>query len=80
MGTLEAPGLRRMQGATTRHSVDYAEEGATQSDGQRWGFPKGAGRFWAATASLVVGIVTTIPPPRSLSRSKIGSAIVSIIW
>ncbi len=48
-------------------------------DGRRYGFPEGAGHFWATPASFVVGIVTTMPPPFSLSRSKIDSAIAPII-
>ena len=39
------------------------------------GFPEGAGRFWAVTASLVAHILRfSMLAPRSLSRSKIASA------
>src|SRR3989338_6021200 len=45
-------------------------------------FPFGAGLFLTATASFVVGIVNTIPPPLSLSRSKIVTAkfLLLIRW
>ena len=39
------------------------------------GFPEGAGRFWAATASFVAHILTfSMLAPHSLSRSKIAPA------
>ncbi len=43
--------------------------------------PSGAGRFWAATSSLVLDVPQRVRwRPRSLSRSKIVTAKVPIIY
>ncbi len=52
-----------------RHSIDLRINNRTL-----------AGRFWAATASFVVGIVPAMPPSLSLSRSKILSSKFPIIY
>ena len=51
-----SPGLRPVRGATTKAcSLEHVEE-EQRRNGPSMGFPEGAGRFWATTASLVAHI------------------------
>ena len=70
-----------MQGVTTKaYPLGYVEEEQRRRQSKD-GFPFGAGRFWTATASLVLGVSQRIRRrPRSLSRSKIDSANVFITY
>ncbi|QAT17729.1 hypothetical protein BU251_08355 [Candidatus Velamenicoccus archaeovorus] len=69
----------RMQGATTMaYPLWYVEE-EQRSRRSKDAFPlvrnQGAGRFWAATASFVLGVALWLRQrPLSLSRSKIVTA------
>jgi len=64
-----------MQGATNEHSGGYVNEEQRRRR-PNMSLPEGAGRFLAATASLVAHISFDILTPRSLFRSKITSAKV----
>ncbi len=70
-----SPDMRSVRGATTKaYSLEYVEE-EQRRNGPCLGFPEGAGRFWAATASLVAHVPLRVHiASRSLSRSKIVSA------